>query len=143
MPPDRYLRRISSGENGSVAPSASHGPSSSSTTSRPASASMHAVIAPPGPEPITSTSAIVSGVGGMSLLVPSEDGEALVEADQIAHGAHPRDTPALQGSPAVGMLERVERTTPGDQRRGVEPDGRPLERRAEVVGQPRVLRQHA
>ena len=55
-PPERYWRSICSSENGTTDPCSTHGPSSTTITSSPASARTAAVVAPPAPEPMIRTS---------------------------------------------------------------------------------------
>src|SRR5262245_27521267 len=95
MPPLRYFCTISSRENGSHDSSGRNGPSSTRTTSRPASARRQAVMAPPGPEPMTAISARSRSGGSVNISRmptvperrPPEYHQRLVEPDEIAAGA--------------------------------------------------------
>src|SRR3569832_2173808 len=109
MPPLRYLWRISAAEKGTMASGESSAPSSISTTSRPASASRHAVTAPPGPDPITATSVrrsprhAASPSGEVATALhgePREHHEALVEADQVPRERHRQSLPGGDEAPA-------------------------------------------
>src|SRR5262249_50409988 len=95
MPPLRYFCTISSRENGSHDSAGRDGPSSPSTTSRPASARRQAVIAPPGPEPTTTisvrsrsgASVNTSRIPALPERRPPEYHQRLVEPDEIAASA--------------------------------------------------------
>ena len=78
-PPERYWRSICSSENGTTEPCSTHGPSSTTITSRPASARIAAVVAPPAPEPMIRTSQSYRTACGHA------DAPELVVAGHVSH----------------------------------------------------------
>src|SRR4051794_21798296 len=82
----------SSSENGVCSSAAYQGPSSTTRTDRPASASREAVTAPPAPEPTTRTSVstirLTTAPSSLRQLVLGEDHERGEQARVLAHHAH-------------------------------------------------------
>src|SRR5262249_45098493 len=139
-PPARYFCTISTREKGGHDSSGRWGPSSTSTTARPASARRQAVIAPPGPEPIT---AIWARTRSSDMLAPAralqrerrpaEDHERLPEADEIPADPEPRAAPGEELAPAALRGQAVEGRAGHGHGDEVEDAGADHQRDAQVV----------